>query len=115
MPSIIWSTLLVGKVPFGKHNRKHVPLHSRELEARKVASYEETNGVGIGLLIKMVKSHEHPDLIKKAPNELSEEENRELKHFSPACLTSEDWDDKNLDVTLKNIEKHLLHVDALNH
>ena len=105
MPSIIWSTLLVGKVPFGKHNRKHVPLHSRELEARKVASYEETNGVGIRLLINMVKSHEHSDLIKKAPNELSEEEKRELKHFSPVCLTYEYWEDKNLDSTLMRLSQ----------
>lgn len=68
-------------MPFGKHDLKHAPLHRRELEVRKVASHEETNGVGVRLLIKMVKPHEHPDLIKKAHNELSAEENRELKLF----------------------------------
>ena len=77
-------------------------MYRRELEARKVASYEVTDGISIHLLI-IVKLHKHPNLIKKTQNELSKEEKHELRYFSPVFLTSEDWDDKNLDCTLMQL------------
>ena len=61
----------------------------------------------------MVKNSEHPTLTKKEINYLTDEERCELKHFLPAYLTAEHWDNKLVDAALTNIEHNAV-VDVLD-
>ena len=85
-----------------------------ELNCQVVIVFEDVEGFGIRLLIDMIRHAEHPHLIDKQKSGLTEDECRELRFFHPACLSVEDWDGKNLDVSLKNIEDGLT-VGELNH
>ena len=51
----------------------------------------------------MVKGNEHPDLINKPQHDLTDEEKRRLKYFTPKHLSSEDWDDKCIDDSLMRL------------
>ena len=54
-------------------------------------------------MIKMVKANEYLELIKKDTSRLNEEEKYELKHFSPHYLDIEAWDEKNIEISLRDI------------
>ena len=68
-----------------------------------LCSFKELEGTNARELAHMVKESEHPGLVEKNDNELSEKNKRELKRFVLVCLTEEDWDDKNADTTIRNI------------
>ena len=78
-------------------------MYRKELEAREVATLEETENAGTRALAKMVKEAEHGELATKNDKELNDNEKRELKFFSPYFLTAEEWQDENVDVTVQNI------------
>ena len=46
----------------------------KELDARSIMTVEESSGVGVYKLIRILKEDEHLDLIKKKENELVDEE-----------------------------------------
>ena len=73
------------------------------MKARKVVLYKVTDSISIHLLI-MVKLHKHPDLIKKIQNKLSEEEKYELKYFRPHYLDAEAWDEKNIEISSRDVD-----------
>ena len=113
--SATWAPLLMRKLPYRKHNNRFIPMHRMELIHMKVvATHHATNSARTRALINMVKRHEYPVLMSKYTGELTEDESKALRCFTPACLAADNWDDKNLDVSLKNIEKDLLNVDVLN-
>ena len=51
----------------------------------------------------MVKGNEYPDLTNKPQHDLTDEEKRRLKHFTPRHLSSEDWDDECVDASLMRL------------
>ena len=58
----------------------------RELKARDTAAFDETEEVGTRDLIKIMKEDEHPELVLKKEDELSDEENQALSYFCPTFL-----------------------------
>ena len=75
----------------------------KELESRDAASIEETEDVGIRALVKILKEAEYGDLTKKKDSELSDEENIELRFFSPSFLTADEWQEDNIDANVSSL------------
>ena len=74
------------------------------MEYHGIASFDATKDVNIHQLIKMVKTHEHEELMKKDSSKLNEEEKHKLRYFYLYYLDTEAWDKKNIDVSLKCID-----------
>ena len=74
------------------------------MECHGIVLFDTTKDVGIHQLIKMVKTHEHKELMKKGSSELNEEEKCKLRYFRSHYLDAEAWDEKNIDISLKGID-----------
>ena len=51
---------------------------------------EEIKDLGMHALVKLLKEDEHPELVKKNDNEMSDEKRRELRYFYSSFLTAND-------------------------
>ena len=98
--NVTWDPLLVGKVIFRRPNKRHVPLHRKELSERKLLKMEETEKNAVTKLVQALREAEHPILSKKNKSDLTDEDKEELKFFKLVAFTAEEWDEDNISETL---------------
>ena len=63
----------------------------------------ESEGIGIHLLVIIVRENEYYELMKKKESKMSNEEKRELKYFQPIFLTAKDWEESKVDEMTRNL------------